>query len=404
MKNVERPIGFYHDVAIGVLMFVSTLYFASNAVLLGVLILLVFRSGTLKPSADVLLIFVFSLFALVNIFFHLDKFYFSQHASSFAVVLIPIVAILAPRLRVTSLKIFVILTCCEVVVGIYEIYIGQIALTTAQADLTELRMNAESMLLYNMRVLGLSNNSSVLAEKIFLSFLLLSAAPCMFKSRLVPLFFLVVGLVITFNRTAIIASFFLIFLVVVVRKGNLKRLPMILAMGLILGVLFFISFEIIKDQFTRGTGGLTGSELSRFYYWQQGVILLLENPLMGNGSLTFRIIDPATGTLQHAHNSFLSFTATHGVLTSLPFFLYVLLNIRKENWKFIISVFVFSIFQYFIFWNISVSDLILFWLLGSQYFKPMPLQDTGCCIHKTSWYRPTQRPHMILGGYAQNSD
>jgi len=351
-------------------MFVSTLYFASNAVLLGVLILVVFRNRTLKLRADIILILVFSLFALVNIFFHLDKFYFPRHASSFAVVLIPIVVILAPRLRYTSLKIFVILTCCEVVVGIYEFYIGQFALTTAQADLPELRVNTESMLLYDRRVFGLSNNSSILAEKIFLSFLLLFAIPSMFKSRFFPLFFLIIGLLITFNRTAIIASVFLFILLGVLRKYPLKELPIIIARGVIFGLLVFMNFEIIKYQFTRGSGGLTGSELSRFYYWQQAVSLLFENLLLGNGSLTFRIIDPITGTLQHAHNSFLSFTATHGTLISFLFFLYLLLNIRKENWKFIISVFIYSIFQCFIFWNISVADLILFWLLGSQYFKP----------------------------------
>jgi len=368
MKNCEHPIIFYYDVAIGALIFISTLYFASNAVLLVVLILLSFRNRTMKPRADILLIFIFTLLAFFNILFHHNEFDFSRHSSSLAVILIPMVAILAPRLQDTSLKTFVILTCFEIVVGIYEIYIGQIALTITQNDLTELRINSDSMLLYDKSVLGLSNNSSVLAVKIFLSFLLLSAVPGIFKSRLVPLFFLIVGLVITFNRTAIIASAFLFILVVVVRKDNLKKLPMILAVGLILGLLIFMNFEIIKYQFTRGTGGLTNSELSRLYYWQQAVSLLLENPLLGNGSLTFRIIDPATETLQHAHNSFLSFTATHGILTSLPFFLYVLLNIGKRNWKFIISAFVFSISQYFIFWNISVSDLILFWLLGSQHF------------------------------------
>lgn len=347
-------------------MYLSTLYFASNAVLLLVLALIVFSDLRSKFKSNLVLVWIFALLALVNLFLHLEAFDSSRHGSSLAVVLVAFMATLSPGIRMPAFKVFVLLTCSEIAVGAYEYAIGQVALTEAQAAMANQELAAESLLLYDNRVFGLSANSSIFAEKIFLSLLLVVAVPDMFKFRTVPLLFIAAGLFFSFNRTAILST--LIFLVLLATACRMNWRTLVLGTGVIVavGAAIAINIDNLVLQFARGGSELSHSELSRFYFWQKALGLLSQNPLLGNGSLTFRVEDFVTGMPQHTHNSFLMLFATHGFLVSLPLVAYILLRVRASNWRVLVAIFSFSQTQYFIFWNLSVPDIVFFYFLGRQ--------------------------------------
>jgi O-antigen ligase len=362
----DQPKRWYYDLAIGGLMYLSTLYFASNAVLLFVLALIVFSDLRSKFKSDFVLVWIFALLALVNLLLHLDAFDSSRHGSAPAVVLIALMATLSPGIRMPAFKVFVLLTCGEIAVGAYEYAIGQVALTEAQAAMANQELATESLLLYDNRVFGLSANSSIFAEKIFLSLLLVVAVPDMFKFRAVPLLFIAAGLFFSFNRTAILST--LIFLVLLATACRMNWRTLVLGAGVTVavGAALAINIDSLVLQFARGGSELSHSELSRLYFWQKALGLLSQNPLLGNGSLTFRVEDFVTGMPQHTHNSFLMLFATHGFLVSLPLVVYILLRVRASNWRVLVAIFSFSLTQYFIFWNLSVPDIVFFYFLGRQ--------------------------------------
>lgn len=362
----------YYDLAIGGLMYLSTLYFASNTVLLAVLALIAFSDPKRKLKNDLVLVWAFALLAWINIVLHLGSFDSSRHGSSPAVVLVALTAMLAPGLRVPAFKIFVLLTCGEIAIGAYEYAMGQVALTEAQASIANQELAAESLLLYDNRVFGLSSNSSVFAEKIFLSLLLLVAVPDMFKRRAVPLLIVAAGLFFSFNRTAITSTLFLLVLLATAGRLSWRNLALGAGVVAVVGVVIAVNMDTLVLQFMRGGDELSHSELSRLYFWQRALELLSEDPFFGNGSLTFRVEDFVTGLPQHTHNSFLMLFTTHGLLVPLPLVAYILLKLRATNWRVVTAMFSFSLTQYFVFWNLSVPDIVFFYFLGRQLpaFKP----------------------------------
>jgi hypothetical protein len=56
--------------------------------------------------------------------------------------------------------------------------------------------------------------------------------------------------------------------------------------------------------------------------------------------------------------------ATHGLVAPLLLLGYIACRLNRDNWRPAAAFFAFSLTQYFVFWNLSVPDLILFWLLG----------------------------------------
>lgn len=352
-------------VLIGVLLYGSTLYFSSNSLLLLPLLLLALDPIRLKGRASLLLVGAFSLLALLNVLFNLGTFDPGRHASSLAVVLIAPVALLAPSIPERALKVFVVATCLEVLVGALEYQMGQVALTAGQAGLSNQELSLDSAYLYDLRVFGLSANSSLLAEKVFISILLTLAVPQLFRRRWLPLVFLALGLYLSFNRTAIACT--LLFLLLNLRRKHFSGWRLVLAMSAALAGLaaITVNLENLVLQFTRGNAEeLSHSELSRLYFWAKSLELINESPFFGNGSLTFRVEDFVTGLLQHTHNSFLMLAATHGLIPAALLLGYVAANLNRFNWRVVLAMLAFSLTQYFVFWNLSVPDMIFFWFLG----------------------------------------
>jgi len=358
------------DFCIGALIFASTLFFASNAILIFVLFFLLAKGKSTLWKSQFLFPLFFVLFAYLNIIIHIADFDLSKHASSFAVIFVFFTALLALKIADRSLKLFILLTCLEIFVGIYEFAIGQVAISPSQVELANQEMSYESMYLYDIRVYGLSSNSSVLAEKIFLSILLLFNFRNSFRHFYFISTVLAVGLFISFNRTTIFTvTLFVCFIYFSGRASIRKRLlgtVILFAAGSVVSVYW----EDLLLQFARGSlGELSYSEMSRLYFWEKSIEHLASNPVFGSGSLTYRIFSPEVGTFQHAHNSLIMIFSTHGVF--IPFFLfaYILVRLKYCDWRVIISILVYSITQYIVFWNLSVPDLILFWFLGVEIYK-----------------------------------
>lgn len=366
----EAPSDNALDLAVGVLMYGSTLYFASNALLLPALALLALRTRLSWRDSPLLLVWLFSLAALANLVLHLDQFDPGQHSSAMAVVLVAVSATLAPSMSPRSLKVFVVLTCLEVLVGAFEYATGKVALTAGQAARAGQELSLDSDLLYDLRVFGLSANSSLLAEKVFLSFAIVMAMPGMFRSRHWPLALLAAGLFLSFNRTAILCTALLSLLYVLsgrLRAGRMLLLALVIGAGALAAAQYW---DELLVQATRGSvDELSYSELSRLYFWERSLEVVQADPLFGNGSLTFRIEDPVTGIPQHAHNSLAMILATHGLIAPAFLLAYIALRTGSHNWRPLVGFAAFSLTQYFVFWNLSVPDLVMFWFLGQQGVK-----------------------------------
>jgi O-Antigen ligase len=359
------------EMLIGALLYGSTLYFSSNMLLLIPLLLLAMGAVRFRGRMSLALVGAFSLLALLNVLFNLGTFDPERHGSSLAVILVAAIALWAPSLPDRALKVFVVATCLEVLVGALEYQMGQVALTAAQVGLSDQALTQDSVYLYDLRVFGLSANSSLLAEKVFISILLTLAIPDLFRRRWLPLSLLALGLYLSFNRTAIACT--LLFLLLSVRREHLSGLRLVLGLGASLAGLMAVAFNLeeLVLQFTRGNAeDLSHSELSRLYFWAKSLELISENPFFGNGSLTFRVEDFVTGLPQHTHNSFLMLAATHGLIPAVLLLTYVALNINGFNWRMIVAMLAFSLTQYFVFWNLSVPDMIFFWLLGQRLVRP----------------------------------
>lgn len=350
----------------GLSAYAATLYFSSNAWLLVTLAILAIDSRRYRVSWLTLLPLAFAVGAIANIFSNIVTFDPSLHSSSLAVVLIPIVAFLAPRMPRAAWTTFVGLTVVEIFVGLAEFSLGRVALFESQAAAANQELSLDSLFVYDRRVFGLSSNSSVLAEKIFICAMLcgLGLVPKKWLPHCVAA--LLIGLYITFNRTTmIVCGLYAALLAWPWIKSRPRNFAM--ACGVLAAAIAVVASNLdeILLQVFRGGEGLSYSELSRFYFWEVGAEKLLSHPLIGNGSLTWRVEDLVTGQYQHAHNSFVMLFVTHGAPLALTILTYVTLRARKAIAPELIAIAAYSMTQYFVFWNLSAPDLFLYWLLGS---------------------------------------
>jgi hypothetical protein len=375
----------------GALLYGSMLYFSSNALLLGLILILSIYPTAHQRAQRLILVVTFAAFALINLLAHRFDFDATRHSSSVAVLIVPFVAWLAPNLSLNSLRLFVIATCLEVFVGGYEFWIGQVALTQEQSDLANQTLKVESSLIYDHRVFGLSANSSVFAEKIYMSLILLVSIPGFLKQRTIAIGILVIGLFLSFNRTAIISSLAMIPLFMRWHEINYKRAMLLLGSSAVAIYLVVDNYDYLLWQTTRSmTGELSHSELSRMYLWENAIEKITENPLSGNGSLTFRVDDQILGSAQHAHNSILMLVATHGIVISCFLLIYIGLSLNRNNFRPLAAIFFFSMTQYFVFWNLSAPDFILYWFLGVDLSRFLPDSKTASQISNPDRTHPSR--------------
>lgn len=327
-----------------------------------------YRTRQLTLPANLIIIGVIVLLALINRIIH--PFHITAPRDFFPfIILLFLTYFIAVKLTRSDIKIIVILIFIESLVVMAEYAAGVSTFFTSLANYTEFDSGT---LLYFKRPLGLSENSSHIAGKLILGFILVDFINWKnLKGHLLQLT-MIVALFLTFNRSAFVA---------LIAYIALRYLPSFLSMNWkVYKVLFFstmgivlltlavfwlsMNIEEVYTQFTRNQGKieLAGREL----IWAEFAGFIKENWFFGNGS--HKLVIPYHGKLAHAHNSFLQSWATHGIIITLLYIYLVVRNLNKRNRLFVFTICLYSMAQYGVFWGISLMDIIFIMLLVSPAF------------------------------------
>lgn len=348
----------------------STFYFAPHALMALGAGLLVLRNGIKFQQRDII-VAVFIIGSLANMLIHSGSTGFDGRLSNLAVPLILVTVLTGRVMPPGGMRLLVLLTCVEVFVGLYEFSSGRIALTASQVAQGYSEFASDSSILYQKRVYGLSGNSSEFAQKIFLSIMLVFYTGIVGRLRVALLAILIVGLYITFNRTAIFSTIICLGgLFAIWASRDARRMPIMIGAVIVMSVVVFKALEPILLQITRGYGSISYSEIGRLQYLNAAVADLSENPWLGNGSFSWRVFDPFYGVAQHAHNSLAMIFVENGIILAAAMLLFIALGWRKQNTVYILSMIAFSMSQYLFFWNISLADIVLHRLTNGEKQPP----------------------------------
>lgn len=244
----------------------------------------------------------------------------------------------------------------ETVIGVVQYIIGVPYFIKPIS--TGMQEFGESELLYYNKVYGFSPVTSIFALKIFVGFLLLHFYKLPFKLGIMLYFVLCMGLIATFNRTAILSSMFFVAILVFINIKNYNINVKILALFALIGIVFIIinNFDYIENQFFRGKDmDLSGRDFVFPYY----LGFIAEHPFFGN-YFTKHWVDFGGGRVYHAHNSYLQTFANMGLIIGILLFLLFISKINKKNYLYIIPILLYSSFQYGILWGVSFLDILFF--------------------------------------------
>jgi hypothetical protein len=283
-------------------------------------------------------------------------------------ILIIFTIFLSDNINISIIKWILLFIGFEILIGIIQSLLGVQSFNNSVSLMND-------GLLYNQKVYGLSSNSSGFSLKIFLGLLLFVG----FRKKLsinkyIYISLIIIGLIITFNRTYIFGSvlFGLLYYYNIISKkesSKMKRWFIYLGVSLFFVVLIISFREIILEQLFRGRTDLSESmsalserDLIYKYFWD----FILENPWLGNNSfkLLFTTFD---GRILHAHNSYLQLFATNGILIGSLFMFFIIKHINKDNYIFVLPILISGLLQYSIFWGTSFQDLVFYVILFSNF-------------------------------------
>ena len=233
--------------------------------------------------------------------------------------------------------------------------------------------------LYHTRVLGLSQNSSHLAEKALVGMLFLFFVRIRFKwlhpAALYPLFFATI--VFTFGRTVMLVFLgaLIVYILLSITRRDLSlvsRQKWILYLTCLNFVILVITNRFWIDQFKRSTplppppSENVGEKLihalkleemdlaGRQTIWAAAINFISDNLWFGNHSERFLV------NSKHVHNSYLEALATHGVFIFSLLILLIVTNLRHANLLFIGCVALYSLGQFGILWDTSFLDIVFY--------------------------------------------
>lgn len=261
--------------------------------------------------------------------------------------------------------IFVYCLIVDIFVGIYQKMNGIVSFY----DISQVLVEGDDML-YNTKVYGLSTNSSGFSEKVFLVLMVYQHYD--FNKKISPYFFypiIIVGLLLSFNRSALLGAIVFAFIALVQSKKTTKLLIM-LFLGSVILLFFIVKYdltEVVVKQFLRGHEDIASAGFSEREIIYPYFVDFISNHLwLGNNSYKL-LIDMGDGRILHAHNSYLQTLATNGLIVFLFYCYLIFHKLTLKNIKIIFPFLIFSIFQTFILWGISLGDLILYSILLSNY-------------------------------------
>lgn len=333
-----------------------------------------------------------------------------------AFMLLPFMLLVAWRgLSQRTIQLLLLAVLLEVVVAIIE-YIFNVRSLFLPA--TKELVIQSKVSLYDSRVYGFGANSPIFALRCFIALFFLQGLSWNRWIKAIVLGALMIGILLSFNRSVIVALWvFLPLSVVQVLWAKRRmwrkwyRLPEIQD-SLLIGFLAVLIFSngFVWNSFMRGgkqeqlevqigeidwsrytltcqqahafpmknasevdtsgyysrlllekTRGMNSS--GRKLIWLNYTEFLSENMLFGNGSdkLMMRTINPKNREveLMHAHNSFLMVFSSHGLLIGALFLLMYLFWWNWRNAPFVLAIIVYSLLQYGLFWGFSYLDVVL---------------------------------------------
>lgn len=366
------------------LIYLPTLIYVPHAVFLFAIVFAIVRKRNIKRkhlfNSLSLTILVITLLSAINFAFHLDANKASFELIPYALLMVGSY-IIAIRLTNNDLRIIIYLILLETIIAFAEFILGvKTFFPGSEIDNTI----KDSALLYFRSVYGLSDNSSSFAIKILLAYLLIHYLEWEgVKANLIKIIFLV-GLVISFNRTSIVA----VVIFHALQYGGFlwkswqqlfiqfrisKRLASFLILGFLLIItivyLIWVNYDMVFEQLTRRTQHfeITGRDV----VWSKYLEFISSNILFGNGSHKY-FVEYLDGGQYHAHNSYLQVLASNGLIIFTFYISMILLRIRRNNLVFVVPLLIYSLAQYGIFWGISLTDiLLLLFLLRDR------MQDEG---------------------------
>lgn len=273
-------------------------------------------------------------------------------------------------LTLKDLRIIQILIVIEILVGLLEYIVDVPTFFKNLSPITEL---ADSDLLYQKKVFGFSANSSVLAVKVvYLATISIMSIKLIGKINLIDKILLglvLLGLFITFNRTAILAIFFsfLIFFGTSVRNILIIITPIIL--------IILIKWSDIYEQMTRGKNGVDYSGRDDIFgyflnFWS-------DNVLLGNAGT--KVWWNSNGSIWHAHNSYLEFLASNGLIASFIFLTGWFFIFGRKTFI-VIPILIYSLSQYGFLWGLTFYDIILVSIIFIYATEKKRLEDKKLMI------------------------
>jgi len=362
---------------LGILIYLPTIAYIPHIIYLVVVLYLAIAKYKLNNDTNLQIILLIIFLTLINRLLFIDNHIFVGDKENILNLIIPgsifllATYYIAKYLTRKDINVLLFLTTFEAIIVIVEFKLGITTFFTGLDRYKDISGSSE-MLLYFFRPMGLSENSSIVAGKIFLGLLLLHYNREYLSKyiKIIMFIILIIALVMTFNRTAIVAiGFFYILLLLrfyIIPSKKIKLLFYKFIITLLVISVFIYTyiyfFDDILLQFDRGgnTDVLTG----RGAIWHSFYLFIQDHFIFGNGS--YKIYLPffhGDWTFAHAHNSYLEVLAMHGIVITLLYAYLILRNINKYNLVYILPIFVFSLTQYFIGWNISLQDIILFYFL-----------------------------------------
>jgi hypothetical protein len=241
-------------------------------------------------------------------------------------------------------------------------------------------------LIYFNRPYGLSNNASGVAEKLLVSIMFLSLLGRKMRYSFVFYTIFFGALILNFGRTAIVCVIFFYCIKFIARfydrRKRKKNYTILLIIGMVFFLLTFIDYSFYTEilrQFTRGTDALDLS--GRDEIWSKFNDFISNNLLLGNNSR--KLYFDHYGTQAQAHNSFIMALATHGLFIFFFYFFMLCFNLSKFNFKYVLTICLFSMTQYAIYWGISFMDIVFLFFLTSPVVKELELSkkaDLGLSI------------------------
>lgn len=281
--------------------------------------------------------------------------------------------VIAENLTKKDLKVVMFFISLEVIFGIIEFSLGKASILPWVQIHGESEFGREGLLYYS-RVYGLSTNSSVFSYKILIGLILLNVVDLSKKKYGIIATILIIGLVITFNRTAI--AVFIGYIVLykiypilseIFIRGKIKVTFLVFSFIILaLFLLLLSNFELIFNQFNRG---MDASDTSgRLDLWSKYLSFIGDNLLFGNGSFKMWMLH--NGKVFHGHNVFLQTLATNGIIIMLLYILLLIFNLNRKVIIYLLPILITGLTQYTYFWGISFVDIFLyFFILKANEFN-----------------------------------